>query len=70
VSAAVLYSGRENPPRVRCRKADERMTTETPSNGVSVALIGAGATIIASQQPAGWILVAVGVLWARRKLGE
>jgi hypothetical protein len=46
------------------------MTTETPSNGVSVALISAGATIIASQQPAGWILVAVGVLWARRKLGE
>lgn len=46
------------------------MTTETPHPGVSVALIGAGATIVASQQPAGWILVAVGILWARWKMGE
>ena len=46
------------------------MTTETPPHGVSVALITAGATIIASQQPAGWILVAAGVVVARRKQGE
>ncbi|WP_458190351.1 hypothetical protein [Haladaptatus sp. NG-WS-4] len=46
------------------------MVDGTPANGVSVALITTGATIVASQQQAGWILVAVGLVISRRKQGE
>ncbi|MCO8243033.1 MULTISPECIES: hypothetical protein [unclassified Haladaptatus] len=45
------------------------MPNGAPSNGVSVALITAGATIIASRNDCGWILVAVGVLIAKRNSG-
>ncbi|WP_175609603.1 hypothetical protein [Haladaptatus litoreus] len=38
--------------------------------GPSVALITAGGTVLASGKSAGWILVAVGALWARRKSVE
>lgn len=46
------------------------MAEGTTSFGPSVALITAGGTVLASGKPAGWVLIAVGVLWARWKTGD
>ncbi|WP_231185359.1 hypothetical protein [Haladaptatus sp. DYF46] len=46
------------------------MPNRAPSNGVSVALITAGATIVANRNDVGWLLIVVGVVLARRKAGD
>ncbi|WP_227376353.1 hypothetical protein [Haladaptatus halobius] len=38
--------------------------------GLSVALITAGATIVASQQQVGWLLVTAELWWAKRDRAE
>ena len=51
-------------------KDGRKMANGTPTNGVPVALITAGATIVANQNVAGWVLIAAGLVVAKRDRGE